>query len=128
MFFLPGWFFYCSCIGFSITNKSTLPIKLAFRRGIFSVSRYPKNKDFSFAVPSFTNKVQDAVGAGDAMLSYATLCMLESKSLVLSSILGSIAAACECEVEGNIEIKPQKIIEKIVQIEESINYKILDKT
>ena len=62
------------------------------------------------------------------MLSYATLCMLESKSLVLSSILGSIAAACECEVEGNIEIKPQKIIEKIVQIEESINYKILDKT
>ena len=112
---------------FTKTKFKNLILKLG-ERGNFSVSRYPKNKDFSFAVPSFTNKVQDAVGAGDAMLSYATLCMLESKSLVLSSILGSIAAACECEVEGNIEIKPQKIIEKIVQIEESINYKILDKT
>ena len=52
------------------TKFKNLILKLG-ERGIFSVSRYPKNKDFSFAVPSFTNKVQDAVGAGDAMLSYA---------------------------------------------------------
>ena len=49
--------------------------------------------------------------------------MLSTKSLVISSIIGSIAAACECEYDGNIPVKPENIIEKINYLEKQTNYK-----
>ena len=66
----------------------------------------------------------DSTGTGDALLSYATLSMLATKSLVISSILGSVAAACECEKDGNISIRPEEVVEKVNSIEESSSYKI----
>jgi rfaE bifunctional protein kinase chain/domain/rfaE bifunctional protein nucleotidyltransferase chain/domain len=69
-----------------------------------------------FSVGSFTNSPVDPVGAGDAMLSYATLAMLSSKNEVIATILGSLAAGCECELEGNIPITPEMIISKIDSI------------
>ena len=53
--------------------------------------------------------------------------MIATKSLVISSILGSLAAACECENEGNIDIKPEQIIDKINSIENSSSYEIKSK-
>ena len=91
-------------------------------RGVFSVIN--KSKSPAFVIPSFANKVVDNTGTGDALLSYATLSMLASKSLLISSILGSIAAACECEKDGNIVIEPEEVITKINSIEESSKYKI----
>ena len=75
-------------------------------------------------MPSFTRKVIDSTGTGDALLSYATLSIIKTKSLVIASILGSLAAACECEKDGNIEITPEQIIEKLNLIENSASYKI----
>ena len=72
---------------------------------------------------SFVNNIVDPVGAGDALLAYSTLSMLSTKSLVISSIIGSIAAACECEHDGNIPVKPENIIEKINYLEKQTNYK-----
>ena len=59
-----------------------------------------------------------AVGAGDALLAYSTLAMLETKSEVVSAIIGSLAAACECEFDGNIPIQPDDILKKIDDLEE----------
>ena len=81
-------------------------------------------KNFSFATPSFARNVVDAVGAGDAMLAYATLSMIATQSIVISTILGSMAAACECEIEGNIAIQKKKIIEKLDLINTSSDFKI----
>ena len=92
-------------------------------RGLFAVNNSAKKYDHAFSVPSFVNKVLDPVGAGDAMLSYATLGMLVTKSLPFSSVLGSIAAACECETDGNKPITPDIIIEKINNIQKELNYK-----
>tara|TARA_B100000029_G_scaffold463033_1_gene496032 strand:+ start:2206 stop:3759 length:1554 start_codon:yes stop_codon:yes gene_type:complete len=103
------------------TKFKNLILKLG-ERGIVSVS-YQKKGVLSFSTPSFVGKVEDAVGAGDAMLSCATLCMLATKSIVTSSIIGSIAAACECEIEGNIVINEDQIVEKINNIQDSSNYK-----
>ena len=75
-----------------------------------------------FTVDSFANQVVDPVGAGDALLGYATLSMLATKSLVISSILGSFAAACECEIDGNEPIQSRKLLSKIDEIEETANY------
>ncbi len=81
-------------------------------RGLFLL-----NSDMRQSVESFTDNLRDAVGAGDALLAYATLAMLSSKSLPVAAIIGSIAAACECEYDGNIPVTPEDVFKKIDQIE-----------
>ena len=108
------------------TKPKNLILKLGVR-GIVSVSNKGK-KESAFSLPSFANQVVDSTGTGDALLSYATLSMFATKSLVISSILGSLAAACECEVDGNINITIENIISKINSIQDSSSYKISSKT
>ena len=55
----------------------------------------------------------DAVGAGDALLAYSTLAMLTNKNPVVATVLGSMAAACECEVDGNSPVTPDDVRKKI---------------
>ena len=40
----------------------------------------------------------------------------------MASIIGSIAAACECEKDGNIPVKIEEIINKIDFLENEVNY------
>ena len=73
-------------------------------------------------VDSFVDNLVDAVGAGDALLSYATLAMLTSKSHVEATILGSMAAACECEHDGNIPVVPAHVLAKIDETEKKAKF------
>ena len=73
-----------------------------------------------YSIDSFAGDVRDAVGAGDALLAYATLSMLATKSLPIACIIGSIAAACECEFDGNAPITPEVVVAKLEQIEKMI--------
>ena len=93
-------------------------------KGIFC-KRNIKNKDKPdyFSLDSYASNVLDAVGAGDALLAYASLGLKSTNSLELSSILGSLAAACECEYDGNVPISLEKITEKIDNIKNQLNYK-----
>ena len=91
-------------------------------RGLFAVNNIAKKHDHAFTIPSFVNNLVDPVGAGDALLSYSTLAMLSTKFLPISSLLGAIAAACECECDGNKPIATKEIIEKINQIQKEIKY------
>jgi len=75
-----------------------------------------------FVVDSFVEHLQDAVGAGDALLAYASLALLATHSEAMATILGSIAAACECEFDGNIPITPERILEKIKILEKMVSY------
>ena len=56
-------------------------------------------------------------------MAYSTIVMVLTKSLALSSIIGSLAAACQCEEEGNVSIKPEIILNKINEIEKKVKYK-----
>ena len=87
-------------------------------RGIFF-----RGGDHYFSVDSFAGEVKDAVGAGDALLAYATLTLLATKSLTQACIIGSIAAACECEYDGNIPIEPKDVLEKLREVEQLANFK-----
>tara|TARA_Y100000590_G_C15719321_1_gene1012981 strand:+ start:1106 stop:2665 length:1560 start_codon:yes stop_codon:yes gene_type:complete len=90
-------------------------------RGIFC--RTDANvKSSYFSVDSFATNVVDPVGAGDALLAYSTLGILSTGSLVVSSILGSLAAACECELDGNVPIQIQNVLSKINTIEQMSGY------
>lgn len=79
-------------------------------KGILSVGQ---SKNTYFTIGSFANhNVIDAVGSGDALLSYASLVYFKTNSILMASIIGSFAAACECECEGNIPIAPQDLQKK----------------
>ena len=90
-------------------------------RGVFCNGIRGK-KMSPFAIGVFTDNVVDAVGSGDALLAYATLSLKVSNSLIIASILGSIAASCACEIEGNIPINIETINNKIKEIQKKINY------
>ncbi|MBF0401916.1 MAG: adenylyltransferase/cytidyltransferase family protein [Magnetococcales bacterium] len=101
------------------TRCGTVMLKLG-PRGVFT-ARAEKAEQAGnfFSVDSFSGHVVDAVGAGDALLAYATLSMLKTNSEVVATILGSLAAACECEVDGNIPIKPENILAKLEMLQKS---------
>ncbi len=73
-----------------------------------------------FALDSFADNVVDPVGAGDAMLAYSTLSFLNSKNILVSAIIGLVAASLECEYDGNIPIKPENIRKRLKKIENNI--------
>ena len=105
----------------SLSNCKILFMKLG-EKGIIVNEAKNELNDKYFSIGSFTNNVADAVGAGDALLAYSTLSLMENKSVVAAAIIGSIAAACECEYDGNIPITPEKVLEKLDSIEKKINY------
>lgn len=78
--------------------------------------------DSFFVLDSFVDRLVDGVGAGDALLAYATLSMLATKSDVIATIIGVMAAACECEVDGNIPIRVDDIHHKIDTIERAAKF------
>jgi sugar/nucleoside kinase (ribokinase family) len=87
--------------------------------------RKPLQKEqTTFSIDSFVDDAVDPVGAGDALLAYSTLTLLSSGSLLLASIIGNMAAACECEIDGNIPISPEKMLKKINEVEKLAQYSI----
>ena len=77
-----------------------------------------------FAVDSFVENLKDAVGAGDALLSYASLAHVAGKCEVSATILGALAAAVECEHDGNVPVTPSDVLEKISKIEQRARYHV----
>ena len=75
-----------------------------------------------FNIDSFADHVVDAVGTGDALLAYATLCLAAGKGEVISSILGAMAAAVACETEGNIPVTPAQVLKKLNDVARRITY------
>jgi rfaE bifunctional protein kinase chain/domain len=102
------------------TKYKNLILKLG-PRGVFSHNG-KNNKELPFSIGVFTDNVIDAVGTGDVLLAYSSLSLKVSNSLVKASIIGSLAASCACEIEGNKPIGIETIINKIKQIEKKVNY------
>ena len=75
-----------------------------------------------FTIDSFTDKVIDPVGAGDALLAYATLALVATGNEVIASILGNFAAAVACEHEGNRPVLPEEVIDKVNVLEKRLLY------
>ncbi len=75
-----------------------------------------------FVVDSFVDRLVDAVGAGDALVSYATLAMVATGNEVVASVLGAIAAAVECEHDGNIPVSTDAVRKKLQAIEKQTRY------
>lgn len=100
----------------------TLILKLGERGVLTCRSADHESLDSFIVVDSFVDRVVDAVGAGDALLAYATLSRLATGSDAVATILGSMAAACECEVDGNVPVTPADVARKIDVVERQATY------
>lgn len=101
----------------------TLILKLGERGIITYRSNSPVDFRAFFAIDSFVEQVVDAVGAGDAMLAYATLAMIATRNEVIASILGCMAAGVECEHDGNWPVLPEAVNKKIHRVETHTLYR-----
>jgi len=99
-----------------------LIMKLGERGIITCTNKDAGTLDSYFVMDSFVSNLVDPVGAGDALLAYSTLAMLSTKNPVIASILGNLAAACECERDGNIPIAPEDVSSKLHSIVKNANY------
>lgn len=100
----------------------TLILKLGDRGVMTCQSPDHEALDSFFSVDSFTHSVVDAVGAGDALLAYATLAMLVSHSPVEATILGSMAAAVECERDGNVPVSTDDLLMRLDEVERETRF------
>ncbi len=107
----------------------TLILKMGEKGSITCRNISKDDPRFFLSVDSFSDHVLDAVGSGDALLAYASLSLYTSKNEAIASILGSLAAAVECEYDGNIPVTPEHVLKKIDQLERQVNfdYSSLDK-
>ena len=102
----------------SILIKNSLCKNLILKLGSRgSMAANQKNfNDEIHTLDSFTDNAVDPVGSGDALLAYSSLSLLHKNCIGTASIIGSIAAAIECEKNGNIPVKVDEVIEKIKKI------------
>jgi rfaE bifunctional protein kinase chain/domain/rfaE bifunctional protein nucleotidyltransferase chain/domain len=100
----------------------TLILKCGDRGIITYRSDSPTDFRAFFTVETFADRVIDAVGAGDALLAYATLALVATKNDVIASILGNMAAAIECEHDGNLPVTPDQVLKKIDALEKLAHF------
>jgi len=104
---------------FEQAECGTLMLKMG-ERGMITYRAIPEayedHRAF-FVLDSFADHVLDAVGSGDALLAYGTLALKAAGNPLIASILGAIAAAVECEHDGNIPVTPDHVREKLQRLE-----------
>lgn len=93
-----------------------LILKMGEKGSIVYRSPGENPRDF-FILDSFAEDVVDGVGAGDAMLAVSALAYKCSKNILISALLGSIAAALVCEKEGNVPLTVDEIKQKVLKIQ-----------
>jgi rfaE bifunctional protein kinase chain/domain len=91
-------------------------------RGLITYRAPDPNVRSFLTVDSFASNVVDAVGAGDALLAYASLALAAAACPVTASILGSVAAAIACERDGNVPISPEEVLKKLANLEKQTHY------
>ncbi|MGQ0812072.1 MAG: PfkB family carbohydrate kinase, partial [Nitrospiraceae bacterium] len=101
----------------------TLMLKLGNRGMIVFRDRPEMDIRNFFIIDSFAEQAIDPVGAGDALLAYATLAMVAVRCEVIAGILGAFAAAIECERDGNVPVAQDDILTKIDKVERQVCYR-----
>lgn len=100
----------------------TLMLKLGDRGMITFRDRPPTDARSFFSLDSFAQRAVDPVGAGDALLAYATLTMVATGNEVVAGILGSFAAGIECEMDGNVPVGQKDLLDVIRRVERCVRY------
>jgi len=106
---------------FRLARCKHLILKLG-ERGILGYRTPGHQPREFFTVDSVVDTLVDPVGAGDALLAYASLGLARTGDIVVASILGSVAAAIACEYQGNRPVAPTEVDEKITRLEKRAHF------
>jgi bifunctional ADP-heptose synthase (sugar kinase/adenylyltransferase) len=107
---------------YDLAKCRLLILKLGERGVLTCNSTDHESLDSFFVLDSFVDTLVDSVGAGDALLAYSTLAMLASRDDVHATIIGTIAAGCECEFDGNIPITPDHVRARLTKVMKQMSY------
>lgn len=103
---------------YDATKCGLLLMKMGPRGLMACVNAQHEATDSYFTLGSFAREVVDAVGAGDALLAYATLGHLITRNPAIAAILGTLAAAVACEGEGNNPVGAEAVLGLLNFVEE----------
>ncbi len=106
---------------YDIAHCKTLILKLGEKGILTCCDSDHEALDSFFVISSFVDQLVDPVGAGDALLAYAALALAKGTGPVIASILGAVAAACGCEIEGNQPITLNKVLEKLLKLKKYLD-------
>jgi len=107
---------------YGITQCKNLLLKLG-EKGLIGLAKTDDAEEPRvISLDAFSEKVVDPVGAGDALMAYAALTLKVTGSLPMAALVGSLAAACESEKNGNIPIKRNDILEKLEILKNKMGY------
>lgn len=99
----------------------TLMLKMG-ERGVMTYRASSPDVRSFFQIDAFASRVVDAVGAGDALLAYATVVLSATGNNVIAAILASMAAAVACEHDGNTPVTREQVLQKIGDVEKCLQY------
>lgn len=99
----------------------TLMLKMG-ERGMMTYRAPSTDVRAFFQIDAFADLIVDAVGAGDALLAYATVSLAATGNNVIASILASMAAAVACEHDGNTPVTPEQVLHKLAAVEKRLEY------
>lgn len=71
---------------------------------------YIKNKQENFHFPAHIRTIADVSGAGDTVISVASLCLAAGASLELIASVANIAGGLVCEESGVVSINKEKLL------------------
>jgi rfaE bifunctional protein kinase chain/domain/rfaE bifunctional protein nucleotidyltransferase chain/domain len=102
------------------SKAKNLILKLG-EKGVLAYCNNGKGHRNFFHVDSVVDKVVDPIGAGDALLAAASMALFRSDNIILSTILGTFAAAVACEKSGNYPVGQEEIRSKIDQMQHNMS-------
>jgi bifunctional ADP-heptose synthase (sugar kinase/adenylyltransferase) len=73
-----------------------------------------------FAIPSFTNRIVDRIGAGDALLAVTSLCAVQAIPIELVGFIGNAVGALAVEIVGNRSVVSRDHL--LAQVESLLNF------
>jgi bifunctional ADP-heptose synthase (sugar kinase/adenylyltransferase) len=107
---------------YGITQCKNLLLKLG-EKGLIGLAESTDSEELRvISLDAFTENPVDPVGAGDALMAYAALTLKVTGSLPMAALVGSLAAACESDQNGNIPIKRSDILEKLTELQNRMGY------
>jgi len=77
-------------------------------------------KEGFFAIPSFTTRIVDRIGAGDALLAVASLCAAKDVPMEITGFIGNAVGARAVETVGNRNVVTPEAL--AVQINDLMSY------
>jgi D-glycero-beta-D-manno-heptose-7-phosphate kinase len=73
---------------------------------------YIKNQERKFHTPAHVRNIADVSGAGDTVISVATLCLTAELSIESIAELSNLAGGLVCEKSGVVSIEPDQLIQE----------------